>query len=76
MPWGKSKNFAGCENSSKFNKLGRAILPPGCGGEKATVVLIIDDDGETNFLLLCEECATVIAKDAIRHDYKVRRRKL
>ena len=65
-----------CENGEAA-RMGRPIYPGACSGsDAARIVTITYREGDTDTLLLCNECARAISRDARRHRYKVSNRKV
>lgn len=66
-----------CDNWRKAYTMGTPIVAPACNRDTATTELTVEyREGDTDTLMLCGKCARVVAKDARRHGYTVRRRKL
>lgn len=65
-----------CENGEAA-RMGRSIYPGACYGSDATrIATITYREGDVDTLLLCNQCAKAITRDARRHHYKVSNRKV
>lgn len=69
--------MARCDNWRKAYSEGQPIMAPACDRGFAILELTITyREGDSDTLLLCRACANRIARDARKHGYAVRRRKL
>lgn len=57
-----------CERNTQNGFIG---FPSCCNGKQETKVIIEYNELDKDILYLCEDCAELIKKDAMGHNYKV-----